>query len=1016
VRDEANCLTRTADGQGGSRDLPRGTTIRYFGDYELQKELGRGGMGVVYKARQLSLNRPVALKMIKAGVLADDAEVRRFQNEAEAVALLDHAGIVPVYEVGEHDGQRYFSMKLVEGGNLAEQLGKFKSDPRAAATLLAEAALAVHHAHMRGILHRDLKPANILVDSEARPHVTDFGLAKRVEGDVEMTQSGAVLGTPAYMSPEQAYGRRGTITTATDVYGLGAILYALLTGEAPFGGQSLVDTLDAVRTRPPEPPRKRSPSAPRDLETVCLKCLEKDPRRRYPSAQSLADDLLAWLESRPISARRVGTTERAWLWCKRKPVVAALAAAVVFAVILGTTAVIAVQQKANRVLEKKNLDLQTSNTKLDEQRARAEERETQAIDAVKRFGDVVTSEAELKNSARLTDLRRRLLKEPLNFFKDLRDRLQSDHDTRPESLARLATANFDLGRLTSEIGDKEDAMKSYEQVISILERLVRVDPSSKKYRFELARIYNDIGHLDQETGRLADALIAYEKTRETTEALVQEDPTFADSRSLLAWSHLNMGSLEARYGRADAARASFTLARDMYERLVRENPNVLAFERNLSSTYSALGSYSQAIEILDRLTRNHPEDADLDFRLSTNFYSLAIRQSQMSQLDAALGSYTRAIEIQDRLVRDHRSATLYQGALARSLVNRGNILGRKGGLDDALAHLNRAREILERLTADNPRSVDFLGDLSHCYGSIGVAHRVAGRPRDALAVYKKNRVIAERLAREYPSSFEHASSLGACLNNVARAELDLRQFAEARTLLLGAIAWQKKALALRPNDPRAHEFLCQHLYNLSEAANGLGLAQEAALARRELTELQSHDPSKADLDLRLAAVRKGEAPKTNAERLNLAQRAYDRSLHAAAAQLFAEALKADAKLALDRQAQVRYNAACAAALAASGRGKDDPQPGDSAKTKLRRQALEWLNAELAVWSTLLESANARQRGAIVKTLQHWHEDTDLGGIRDEKELARLPEAERNEWQSLWAEVDALRKRADEPKP
>jgi tetratricopeptide (TPR) repeat protein len=302
--------------------------------------LGRGGMGVVYEARQISLNRLVALKMLKAGVLADEGELRRFQNEAEAVALLDHPGIVPVYEVGEHDGQRYFSMKRVEGGNLAEQLASFKDKPRAAATLLVEAAHAVHHAHMRGILHRDLKPANILVDGERHPHVTDFGLAKRVEGDTEMTQSGAILGTPAYMSPEQATGRRGSITTATDVYGLGAIFYALLAGRAPFGGDSMIETLEAVQTRPPAPPRKLNDQVPPDLETICLKCLEKEPARRYTSALDLAEDLEHWLTGRPITARHVGGMARAIMWCKRKPLVAGLAASLVIALVVGTSGIV----------------------------------------------------------------------------------------------------------------------------------------------------------------------------------------------------------------------------------------------------------------------------------------------------------------------------------------------------------------------------------------------------------------------------------------------------------------------------------------------------------------------------------------------------------------------------------------------------------------------------------------------------------------------------------------------------
>jgi WD40 repeat protein/predicted Ser/Thr protein kinase len=328
-----------ADGKEGPA-LPPGRHIRYFGDYEILEELGRGGMGVVYKARQISLNRPVALKMIRAGLLAGDDDLRRFQNEAEAVALLDHPGIVPVYEVGELDGQRYFSMKLIEGGGLAPLPEAYRDDPRAAARLVADAAEAMAHAHARGVLHRDLKPANLLIDAAGRPHVTDFGLAKRLAEQVELTQSGAILGTPAYMSPEQAAGRRGTITTAADVYGLGAVLYSLLTGKAPFGGNSLVETLDAVRVAAPAPPTRLNAKVPRDLQTICLKCLEKDPRRRYATAQGLADDLRAWLENRPIAARPAGVLERGALFARRRPALAAaylLAAAVVSLAAFGGT-------------------------------------------------------------------------------------------------------------------------------------------------------------------------------------------------------------------------------------------------------------------------------------------------------------------------------------------------------------------------------------------------------------------------------------------------------------------------------------------------------------------------------------------------------------------------------------------------------------------------------------------------------------------------------------------------------
>jgi serine/threonine-protein kinase len=274
-----------------------------FGDYELLKEIGRGGMGIVFLARQLSLNREVAVKMILRGRLASAAERDRFRAEAEAAGGLDHPGLVPVYEVGEIDGHPYFSMKYVHGRTLAQRLADGPLPPREAARILAEVSEAVDSAHRRGLLHRDLKPSNILLDEEGRPHVSDFGLAKQVTDAVSVTRSGAVLGTPAYMAPEQAAGMRGEVSPASDVYSLGSILYHTLTGRPPFQAASPVDTVLMLLEQDVVPPRVINPRADRDLELIALRCLQKPPDLRYPTADALARDLAAYLKDEPISAR-----------------------------------------------------------------------------------------------------------------------------------------------------------------------------------------------------------------------------------------------------------------------------------------------------------------------------------------------------------------------------------------------------------------------------------------------------------------------------------------------------------------------------------------------------------------------------------------------------------------------------------------------------------------------------------------------------------------------------------------
>jgi WD40 repeat protein/tRNA A-37 threonylcarbamoyl transferase component Bud32 len=348
---------------------PAEPVLAFFGDYTILGEIAAGGMGVVYHARQRRLNRTVALKMIRAGALAKEEEIRRFRIEAEAAANLDHPNIVPIYELGECDGRHYFSMKLVAGRSLAEfntqcpaRTGQWF---QRAAGLMTKIALAVQHAHDRGVLHRDLKPQNILIDESGEPHVTDFGLAKLLDKGSSETIADAIMGTPKYMAPEQASGRTRDVTTAADVYSLGAILFALLAGDPPFHGGSVMEILEKVRSEPAPDPTTLNPAVPKDLATICLKCLEKEPPHRYPSARALAEEINRWLAGEPIQARPTTTLERSVKWVRRNPRLAAALGLALVSALAGFSGVTWQWQRA----ERQSLERQRLNARLQIERA-----------------------------------------------------------------------------------------------------------------------------------------------------------------------------------------------------------------------------------------------------------------------------------------------------------------------------------------------------------------------------------------------------------------------------------------------------------------------------------------------------------------------------------------------------------------------------------------------------------------------------------------------------------------------
>jgi serine/threonine protein kinase/tetratricopeptide (TPR) repeat protein len=585
--------TRSAPTLTPSRRSPSWTPNVSFpvpDGYEILRELGRGGMGVVYLARQKNLNRLVALKMILAGAHASVEELLRFRTEAETAAQLQHPNIVQIYEVGQQAGQPYCALEYVNGGSLAQRLAGTPIAPREAARLVATLARAVHYAHERGIIHRDLKPANILLSSVVPgplsfandkgqgtddkgpvPKIADFGLAKHLGRDTgnsgaAVTHTGAILGTPGYMAPEQALGQRQMITTATDVYALGAVLYELLSGRPPFQAATPLETLQQVLAEDPVAPSRRQRATAGDLETICLKCLRKGPHERYGSAAALADDLERFVNGESIKARRATTRERFIRWCRRSPKVAALLGLLTLAILIGFAGVTLQWRRAERLRDETEANYRLARR------------------VVADYFEMLGRDPLLDHPGALP-LRQDLLQAALTHFQDLRQR--SDD---PELQINLARACYCLGRLREYLHQEEESLAPFDQAIAIQEQLVRENPDSVELQRDLARSYDGLGRARRKLNEFDLAHEAYRHALAIRERLYQADPQNPELIHDLAVSQDVLGFLFQGSGKDPAQGVTLLQqSRKRLERLVVEHPDNLVYQTSLSSALNDLG-------------------------------------------------------------------------------------------------------------------------------------------------------------------------------------------------------------------------------------------------------------------------------------------------------------------------------------------------------------------------------------------------------------------------------------------
>jgi tetratricopeptide (TPR) repeat protein/tRNA A-37 threonylcarbamoyl transferase component Bud32 len=779
--------------------------LRLFGDYELLQELARGGMGVVYKARQRKLNRVVALKMILAGQLASAADVQRFYTEAEAAAQLDHPGIVRIYEVGEQDGQHFFSMSYVAGGSLAASVKDGPLPPREAAALVRTVAEAVAYAHGRGIIHRDLKPANILLSEGGQPQVTDFGLAKRLAADSHLTGTGQVMGTPSYMPPEQAQGRVQEIAPTSDVYALGAILYCLLTGRPPFQAAGVMDTLRQVLEQEPVAPRLLNPGVDRDLETICLKCLEKQAGKRYASAQALAEDLRRHAAGEPILARPVGSAERLWRWCRRNPRTAATVAAVSLLLLLvsvgSTWAALTIRQERNQ----KEVERQAAvaaREEADSARQLAQQNEVMAAEQADLALETVNTlifraQQQLSKDPGMQPLKRDLLQTALEGLQRVASRSGGESKVRWS----VEDALMRMGELALQLNNSEEAYGYFQRRYEMTRADLDTEPGNARLMERVAMACINLAEVSTSVRRdMKKALSLYEEavTLRTQVAQVPPDELRRQNDRLLPTQRM----------------------RPFYIKL-----NLSESWTRVGLTHYVLGESAQAERpILKSLALR--EELVTELLAGQAAWSL----SAIPTGSAAPLSVAASVPLLSELASEHGQN------LARNYHLIGEIYFRLRNLEKSLVYYARCAAIREAALSAHPKDYRLRGDLGQFYEYYGTVHLCLGDTRQALPLYDRSLQLLREVAAA-DKSVEFRKNLAAALYSRGTAARRMNDAAGADKCFRECLQIRNELAANDPRNDRARMDLVLVLPHCGEHEQAAKLAEALRTGRQNDREL-----------------------------------------------------------------------------------------------------------------------------------------------------------------------------------